>query len=484
MNSNLARVMEKQKEPVTVVIVGAGHRSLLYASFAQKHPDQMKIVGVVEPDNERRKLTMERFGIREDNCFAELESFIRKPKMADAVINGTLDHIHVATSIPLLRAGYDILLEKPIGISEDEVLKLYEEACRYDRKVMICHVLRYAPFYESIRREIAEGVIGDIVSVTTSENVSYHHMAMAYVRGKWGNKDKSGSSMLMAKSCHDLDIVTWMMGDVRPVKASSFGSLRQFRPEQAPEGAGTRCMVDCPIEETCAYSARKNYIEQRLWRAYVSYNTHLGVKASDVIDELKKEDLYDNSLIIFTSDHGEMLGSHGLWQKMCMYEESVRTPLYMKFPADCKPAAISIESLVSSIDVLPTICDYMNFRPKSPMSGRSLIPLISGKSSGRERVFIQYDGNGGRGNFQRCIVEGDYKLIVDLFKDETFIELYNVIADPQEMENLAFQDRTYRMNIEEMLHRLREHMRVTNDLLELPPDIYDRFLKSYTEFKA
>jgi predicted dehydrogenase len=261
--------------------VGAGHRSLIYASFAEQHPDQMKIVGVVEPDSERRNLTKERFEIPEECCFADLEEFARKPKMADAVINGTLDHIHIATSIPLLRAGYDILLEKPIGVSAEEVLKLYEEAQRCGRKVMICHVLRYAPFYESIRQQIASGVIGDIVSLTTSENVSYHHMAMAYVRGKWGNKAKSGSSMLMAKSCHDLDILTWMKGENRPVKVSSFGSLLQFRPEKAPAGAGTRCLVDCAIEATCPYSARKNYIEQRLWKDYVTYNTHLGVTISD-----------------------------------------------------------------------------------------------------------------------------------------------------------------------------------------------------------
>lgn len=275
---------QQQRGPVTVVIVGAGHRSLIYASYAKQHPEQMKIVGVVEPDSNRRNLTRERFEIPEESCFADLKEFTGKPKMADAVINGTLDQIHVSTSIPLLRAGYDIMLEKPIGISEDEVLKLYEEAERHGRKVMICHVLRYAPFYASIRRQLAEGVIGEIISMTTSENVSYDHMGMAYVRGKWGNKERSGSSMLMAKSCHDLDILTWMKGGIRPAKVSSFGSLLQFRPEQAPAGAGTRCLVDCPIEDTCAYSARKNYIEQRLWRAYVSYNTHLGVQSSD--DEL------------------------------------------------------------------------------------------------------------------------------------------------------------------------------------------------------
>ncbi|WP_028552989.1 Gfo/Idh/MocA family protein [Paenibacillus sp. UNC451MF] len=155
----------------------------------------MKIVGVVDPDDERRSLTKERFELSEACCFADIEEFIRKPKMADAVINSTMDHLHVSTSIPLLTAGYDIMLEKPIGIHADEVLNLYNEAQRCGRKVMICHVLRYAPFYESIRQKIADGVIGDIVSLTTTENVTYHHMAMAYVRGKWGRQDKSGSSM-------------------------------------------------------------------------------------------------------------------------------------------------------------------------------------------------------------------------------------------------------------------------------------------------
>ncbi|MCC2684534.1 MAG: oxidoreductase domain protein [Paenibacillaceae bacterium] len=297
MGNNVSENVEKkpsEEAPIEVVIVGAGHRSLLYASYAKLHPEQLNIVGVVEPDGERMNLTKERFEIPEDNCFADLEEFVRRPKMADAVINGTLDHLHVATTIPLLKAGYDILLEKPIGVGADEVLQLYAEARRYGRKVMICHVLRYAPFYESIRRQIADEAIGDIVSLTTSENVSYHHMGMAYVRGKWGNKDRGGSSMLMAKSCHDLDILTWMKGDVRPVKVSSFGSLQQFRPEKAPAGAGTRCMVDCQIEDSCPYSARKNYIEQRLWRAYVTYNKHLGVSMSDeeLAESLRTESPY------------------------------------------------------------------------------------------------------------------------------------------------------------------------------------------------
>ncbi|MBA2938719.1 Gfo/Idh/MocA family oxidoreductase [Paenibacillus sp. CGMCC 1.16610] len=299
MNNQLSVDFEFQHNhhhelPVTAIIVGAGHRSLIYASFAEVYPKRFKIVGVVEPDSERRHLTKERFGLSEDNCFADITELVGKPKIADAVINGTMDHLHVSSSIPLLRAGYDIMLEKPIGVSREEVMELYEEAKRLGRKVMICHVLRYAPFYESIRQTIADGIIGDIVSLATTENVTYHHMAMAYVRGKWGRVDKGGSSMLMAKSCHDLDVLAWMKGDVEPVKVSSFGSLLQFRPEKAPSGAGTRCLVDCSIEESCPYSARKHYIEQRLWTAYVTYNTHLGVTMSDeeLAESLRKDSPY------------------------------------------------------------------------------------------------------------------------------------------------------------------------------------------------
>ncbi|MCY9660145.1 sulfatase-like hydrolase/transferase [Paenibacillus chondroitinus] len=252
-----------------------------------------------------------------------------------------------------------------------------------------------------------------------------------------------------------------------------------------PENVGEWCRTQSPLQLynlTGAIGTRYTRDDwKQIWKVYLGLVSLLDQCVGQIIEELKREDLYDQSLIIFTSDHGEMLGSHGLWQKMCMYEESVRTPLFMKFPADFKPAITSCRSLVSSIDVLPTLCDYAQIQLSSPMSGQSLMPLIAGNTTGRERIFIQYDGNGGRGNFGRCIVEGDYKLIVDMFKNETYLELYNVIKDPQERENLAFQEQSYRERIEQMLQHLREHMQATNDLLELPNQIYDQFLQDYTE---
>lgn len=276
--------------PVKAVIVGAGHRSMLYASYSMQHVDELKITGVVDPDKIRRDNAAKIFELPENSCFESVQEFVNGTKTADVIINGTMDSIHVSTTIPLLQKGYDVLLEKPIGTTKEEVLELHSTAKECGKRVMICHVLRYAPFYMKIRERIINGEVGDIISISTQENVSYHHMAVGYVRGKWNSRNKCGSTMLMAKSCHDLDLITWMKSGIRPQRVSSFGSLMYFRPDKAPEGAGTRCLTDCKIEKTCPYSAYKNYIEQGLWDFYAWDSIeHLGPNPSieEKIDSLK-----------------------------------------------------------------------------------------------------------------------------------------------------------------------------------------------------
>ncbi len=258
------------KKPISAIIVGAGHRSLAYAALSREHPEDLKIVGVADPNPTRRAMAAQQYGLSPGQCFASAEELAARPRAADAVINGTMDPQHVPTSLPLLRAGYDILLEKPFAVSEAELWELVRAREEHDRTVMICHVLRYAPFYVAIRELVQEGRIGRLLNIQTTEHVSYHHMAVGFVRGKWNRKDLCGSSMLMSKCCHDLDMITWMQSGVAPVRVSSFGSNVQFRPELTPEGAGTRCLVDCPIEADCLYSARKHYLDHpKRWGFYV-----------------------------------------------------------------------------------------------------------------------------------------------------------------------------------------------------------------------
>lgn len=259
--------MSKQ---ITAIIVGAGHRALLYSSYALQHPEELKIVGVADPDPIRRGKAAQMHGFGEDMCFESAEALAARPKLADAIINGTMDTQHIPTSIPLLRRGYDMLLEKPFAVNESEIWQLQEVARQTGRKVMICHVLRYAPFYAAIKERLLSGQIGDIINIQCTEHVSYHHLAVSFVRGKWGNEEKCGAPMLLAKCCHDLDLIMWLMSGIAPKRVCSFGSDFQFDPAKKPEGAGKRCMVDCKIEADCPYSAKKHYIDHPdRWGFYV-----------------------------------------------------------------------------------------------------------------------------------------------------------------------------------------------------------------------
>ncbi|MEN6303643.1 MAG: Gfo/Idh/MocA family oxidoreductase [Armatimonadia bacterium] len=253
--------------PITTIIVGAGHRGVGYGSYSISHPDELKVVGVADPDPVRRKAAMDKFGFGEDMCFETAEQLAERGQLADTVINGTMDADHVPTSLPLLEAGYHILLEKPICPTKSELLALLETARRTDRRVLVGHVLRHAPFYAEVRRRVAGGEIGDIITINTTERVSYHHMAVVFVRGKWNQKATS-NPMLMSKCCHDLDLITWMKTGIKPRLVASLGGRMHFREEYAPKGSGTRCLVDCPIERECDYSARKHYLEQNLWGPY------------------------------------------------------------------------------------------------------------------------------------------------------------------------------------------------------------------------
>jgi predicted dehydrogenase len=266
----LATFALRMKTKLTAIIVGAGHRAFVYGEYALQHPDELEIVGVADPSPGRRARTMRWFNLKPAQSYESAAALAALPKCADFIINGTMDQHHVPTSLPLLAAGYDILLEKPFATSEDALWQLVHAARQYGRKISICHVLRYTPFYAAIRREVMAGTIGEIINVQAVEHVSYHHMAVGFVRGKWSRRDWCHSTMLMAKCCHDLDLIAWMKSGVAPVRVSSVGGNFQFRPDKAPPDAGTRCLVDCPIEADCLYSARKHYLDHLdRWKYYV-----------------------------------------------------------------------------------------------------------------------------------------------------------------------------------------------------------------------
>lgn len=286
MSSTKENFMEKQ---IKVVLLGAGNRADIYASVSLEFPEMLKVVGIVDPDPIRRNLIKEKYSIPDENTFECVEEFVKKDKFADAVINGTMDHLHVKTSIPVLEKGYDLLLEKPFALSNEEVDALLETARKYKNRVVICHVLRYTAFYKSIKNHILNGDIGKIISIESCEHVNYHHMAVSFVRGKWRSEKLCFAPMLLAKSCHDTDIMLWLMGmENAPKSVASFGSDFQFGKDKKPEGAGDRCMTDCPYVDECRFSAKANYLAAPRWKQYVWKSLE---GRGELTEEMKEESL-------------------------------------------------------------------------------------------------------------------------------------------------------------------------------------------------
>lgn len=249
----------------TAIIIGAGDRGRkVYGRFAENNPLEMSIVGIAEPNPYIRKDMQKVHGIEDENAAESYEALLSKGKIADAAIITTLDKMHHAPVIQAIEAGYDILLEKPISPDVKECVEIADKAEANGVSITVCHVLRYTEFWSTIKKIIDSGEIGDVASVQLNENVEFMHMSHSFVRGNWGNKEKS-SPMILQKSCHDMDIISFIL-DKKCERVSSFGSLMHFNEENAPEGAPKRCLEGCPAADSCPYHAGRYYLgEGRGW---------------------------------------------------------------------------------------------------------------------------------------------------------------------------------------------------------------------------
>lgn len=246
---------------VTAVIAGLGDRGYgVYGDYARKHPEEFTIVGVADPDAGKVARAKDVYGLSDDACFSSAEELFAGQKLADVAIIATQDRQHVGHATAALELGYHLLCEKPISPEAEECIALATKAREVGRIVSIGHVLRYTPFYGKLREIIESGAIGTVESIQASEQVGYFHQAHSFVRGNWRSSEET-SPMILAKCCHDFDIFVWLLGQ-ECTKVSSFGSLNYFREERAPEGSGTRCLVDCAPETkaSCPYDAEKIYI--------------------------------------------------------------------------------------------------------------------------------------------------------------------------------------------------------------------------------
>lgn len=248
---------------------------------------------------------------------------------------------------------------------------------------------------------------------------------------------------------------------------------------QLPDNVGTWYPHQSPLQLYNVTGALGSHYQKEEWRE--SWRTYLGLVSlldhcvGQILTELKNQNIYEDCLIVFTSDHGEMLGSHRLFQKMCMYQESIKVPFYLRLPGSSHENR-RISQNVSHVDLLPTLCHYLGLKTEANPQGASLHSLVENNShAAAHPIFIQYDGNSCLSGFQRCVIDNNQKLIMDVFQTETFFELYDIASDPEETTNLLFEP-GYAPEGSRLFSLLLEHMKRTEDELECKEDVFEKFV--------
>jgi predicted dehydrogenase len=254
---------------VDAVLIGAGNRGrYTYGAWALAHPDRLRIVAVAEADPERRRAFAAQHGLEPGRCFDDWKPLLEAPRRAAVAIIATSDPLHVDPVLAALARGYHVLLEKPMALEAADCVRIVDAAERAGSLLQVGHVLRYTPFYAKVQEVVGSGVLGDLVTIDMREHVAFWHMTHSYVRGKFRNR-RIAAPIVLAKTCHDLDLLAWFVG--RPARSvASFGGLRHYRVELAPAGAPARCTDGCPVQASCPHDAVRFYVDPdervaRLW---------------------------------------------------------------------------------------------------------------------------------------------------------------------------------------------------------------------------
>ncbi len=262
------------------ILIGAGLRGQAYTEAAVKEHG-CEVVAVADPNEKVRNYIRDTYKVPEHMCFESYEQVLKLGKIADFAMICTQDKMHVAPALMAIEQGYDLLLEKPAAPTPEECMQLCRAAEEKGVRVLICHVLRYTQFFRAVKELIDAGEIGKVMSVIHTEGVGNVHQSHSYVRGNW-HDSKESSNMLLAKSCHDMDILQWLLG-AECKKVQSFGRLSYFTKENCPEGAPKRCLEGCPHGEICPYNVKKVYLpeERNEWVGFLRNAATGKVEPSD-----------------------------------------------------------------------------------------------------------------------------------------------------------------------------------------------------------
>jgi len=189
---------------------------------------------------------------------------------------------------------------------------------------------------------------------------------------------------------------------------------------------------------------------------YYGLVTHLDERIGEIVETLKKTGLFENTIIVYAADNGLAIGSHGLLGKQNLYDHSMKVPLIIRGPGI--PEGKTSDAFVYLFDLFPTLTELCQLDGPSGIDGTSLLPVIRGKEVVRQSVFTAYR------HTVRAVRTKEWKLI--RYPERDFTQLFNLLNDPFELNNLAGQA-AYRNKTEEMMDLLRRWQLEVNDTILL-----------------
>lgn len=291
-----------EMKPVTLALLGAGVRGELnLATLVKKHRDKLRFVAVAEPHDARRERFARAFDIPPENVFRDWKDLMAGPRLADAVINALPCRMHFESTMPALHAGYNILLDKPMALCPGECVLLTDTAQELGLNLTISLQCRYNKIYSRVRHLLDDGGIGSLMNIDCAENIAYWHFILSYVRGIHRHSSLS-HSFVMAKGVHDIDLIAWFAG-APAARVSSFGSLSFFNEENAPAGAPERCTDGCPVEDSCEFSAVKQFIKPG--RPDIPYSLLTGMSLDAARDFIRNPRFWTMASIVSPEDPGK-----------------------------------------------------------------------------------------------------------------------------------------------------------------------------------
>ncbi|OQB97414.1 MAG: putative oxidoreductase YteT precursor [Spirochaetes bacterium ADurb.Bin110] len=266
--------MAESTEPIQSILIGAGNRGAgVYGQFALMHPWLFRFTAIADPNPVRRANFSRQHGIPEEKSADSWQKLLEFVRPSDLVFICSPDRFHYEQVLAFMERACPIVLEKPVVVNPQQCADISRLTREKNAKIIVCHVLRYTPFFSTLKKYLDSGRIGRVVSFNMRENIAWYHFAHSYVRGNWRSVELSSPSIL-AKSVHDLDILYWLAG-APAEKLASMGDLSWFREKNAPEGSPKSCLQGCKHAGACPWYAPDLYLTDNIdWPTSVISDDH------------------------------------------------------------------------------------------------------------------------------------------------------------------------------------------------------------------